>query len=194
MPKSVFYNLPFEKREKIFSVLKKEFKNNPFQKVNVKSIVEESGIARGSFYQYFENLEDAYFTILEKETVDIHELFIDIFQKKENNLIKSLHDYGCMISDIIFDENRYMIYKNKYLYWNEDLNNSWEKSHKNQEKLFLDIIDKNFIDFEKIHFIKSIIHGLIERVFREGWSKEKFLEKYIKYVNFIEKGVSYGDF
>lgn len=194
MPKEVFYNLPDEKREKILVVLKKEFKSKPFQKVNVKAIVEESGIARGSFYQYFENLEDAYFTILEKETVDIHGLFIKIFVLKDRNLRESLVEYGKEISEIIFDQNSYMIYKNRYLYWNEDLNKSWESSHRNQEKLFRDMSENGLMDLEKIHFIKSIIHSLIERIFRENWSKEEFLEKYIKHLIWIEKGVIDGNF
>ena len=50
MPKEVFYNLAKEKQEKIIFVLKEEFKAKPFQKVNVKEIVEKAGIARGSFY------------------------------------------------------------------------------------------------------------------------------------------------
>lgn len=70
--KTYFFRLPSEKQQKILSVLETEFKIKPFPKVNVKEIFEKSGIARGSFYQYFEDLEDAYFTILEKETVDIH--------------------------------------------------------------------------------------------------------------------------
>lgn len=194
MPKEVFYNLPDEKREKILVVLKKEFKSKPFQKVNVKAIVEESGIARGSFYQYFENLEDAYFTILDKETVDIHGLFIKIFVLKDRNLRESLVEYRKEISEIIFDQNSYMIYKNRYLYWNEDLNKSWESSHRNQEKLFRDMSENGLMDLEKIHFIKSIIHSLIERIFRENWSKEEFLEKYIKHLIWIEKGVIDGNF
>ena len=82
MPKEVFLKLPAEKQQKILFVLETEFKTKPFQKVNVKEIVEKSGIVRGSFQKYFENLEGAYFTILEKETIDIHELFMKIFAEK----------------------------------------------------------------------------------------------------------------
>lgn len=193
MPKEVFYNLAKEKQEKIIFVLKEEFKAKPFQKVNVKEIVEKAGIARGSFYQYFENLEDAYFTILDKETVDIHKLFMKMFLLKNRNLSEALIAYGHEIADILFDENTYMIYKNRYLYWNEDLNHSWEASHKNQEELFKDMSDKGLMDLEKIHFVKSVIHSLIQRLFRESWSKEEFIEKYIKHLSWIEKGVTYGN-
>lgn len=113
---------------KILSILETEFKTKPFRKVNVKEIVEESGIARGSFYQCFENLEDAYFTIFEKETVDIHALFMKIFAEKNKQLIPALEEYGIEVAEILFNEQTYMIYKNRYLYWSEDLNRIWEQS------------------------------------------------------------------
>ena len=150
IPKEVFYNLTKEKQEKIIFVFKEAFEAKPFQKVNVKEIVEKAGIARSSFYQYFKNLEDAYFTILNKETVDIHKLFMKMFLLKNRNLSEALIAYGHKIADILFDENTYMIYKNRYLYQNEDLNNSWEASHKNQEELFKGMSDKGLMDLEKI--------------------------------------------
>lgn len=104
MPKDVFLKFPAEKQEKILAVLETEFKTKPFQKVNVKEIVENSEIAYGSFYQYFENLEDAYFTILEKETVDIHALFMKIFAEKDKQLILALEDYGIQVAEILFNE------------------------------------------------------------------------------------------
>lgn len=104
MPKEVFLNLPAEKQQKILAVLETEFKTKPFQKVNVKEIVEKSGIARGSFYQYFENLEDAYFTILEKEMVDIHTLFMNIFSEKNKQLNTALEEYGIQVAEILFNK------------------------------------------------------------------------------------------
>ena len=193
MPKEVFFNLSDEKRDKITSVLRDEFRSKPFYKVNVKDIVEKAGIARGSFYQYFENLEDAYFTILNKETVDVHELFMKKFLLKCKDIIVALEEYATEIADILFDEDNYMIYKNRYLYWNEDLNCSWMSSHKSFDKSFSQMSDSKLIDLEKIYFVKSVIHSLIERLFREGWSKEEFIEKYLKHLNYLDKGVSYGN-
>lgn len=193
MPKEVFFNLSDEKRDKITSVLREEFRSKPFCKVNVKDIVEKAGIARGGFYQYFENLEDAYFTILNKETVDVHELFMKIFLLKDKNIILVLKEYATEVADILFDKDNYMIYKNRYLYWNEDLNCSWMSSHKSFDKSFSQMSDSKLIDLEKIYFVKSVIHSLIERLFREGWSKEEFIEKYLKHLNYLDKGVSYGN-
>lgn len=44
MPKEVFLKLPAEKQEKILAVLETDFKTKPFQKENVKEIVEKGVI------------------------------------------------------------------------------------------------------------------------------------------------------
>ena len=66
MPKQTFYNLSEDKRNLIDEVLKDEFSTKPFKDCNVKNIVERLSIARGSFYQYFDDLMDSYFYILDK--------------------------------------------------------------------------------------------------------------------------------
>ncbi len=122
MAKDTFNNLNQEKQDKIIRSLKKIFQEKPLQQVTVKEIVEDLDIARGSFYQYFQDLIDAYFTFLDKETVDIHKKFMEIFVSESRNLQTSLELYGQDLSQILFQEETYNIYKNKYVYWDEALN------------------------------------------------------------------------
>ncbi len=65
MPKETFFNLKEAKRNRIIKVALAEFSSKPYQKVNVTDIIKESGIARGSFYQYFEGLSDLYEYLIE---------------------------------------------------------------------------------------------------------------------------------
>lgn len=58
MPKETFMKLPQEKKDKIILAAKKEFSRVSFEETSIKNIVEDAGIARGSFYQYFESKED----------------------------------------------------------------------------------------------------------------------------------------
>ena len=102
MAKDTFENLKTDKKEKVLIVLKKIFQEKPFQEVTVKEIVEELGIARGSFYQYFDDLEDAYFTVLNVEVTDIHKLFMKLLYEKKGNLEIALLEYSELISDILF--------------------------------------------------------------------------------------------
>lgn len=58
MPKETFLNLPEEKKKKIIKAAQNEFERVPLEQASIKNIVENAGIARGSFYQYFESKED----------------------------------------------------------------------------------------------------------------------------------------
>lgn len=60
MPKETFYNLPAERREAIVKVAIDEFAENDYRNASISRIVARAGIAKGSFYQYFENKQDLY--------------------------------------------------------------------------------------------------------------------------------------
>lgn len=60
MPKPTFFNLPEDKQERIIDAAIIEFKDNNFDSSSINKIVENSGIAKGSFYQYFEDKKDLY--------------------------------------------------------------------------------------------------------------------------------------
>ncbi len=64
MPKDTFFHLPQEKRQLIEAVAIAEFAENSSKSASVNAIVNNSGIAKGSFYQYFENMDDLYQYVL----------------------------------------------------------------------------------------------------------------------------------
>lgn len=60
MPKDTFFNLPQEKQDRILDISLEEFYNQGYEKASISRIVETAGIAKGSFYQYFEGKEDLF--------------------------------------------------------------------------------------------------------------------------------------
>ncbi len=64
MPKTTFANLPEAKRQAITTIALEEFAANPYQAVSISRIVARAQIAKGSFYQYFEDKKDLYFHLL----------------------------------------------------------------------------------------------------------------------------------
>lgn len=64
MPKETFFNLPDEKRELIENISITEFAAKGFDKASVNTIVKNSGIAKGSFYQYFDDKKDLFLHLL----------------------------------------------------------------------------------------------------------------------------------
>lgn len=58
MPTERFLNLPEEKQKRIIQASLTEFSRVPFEEVSINRIIQDAGIARGSFYQYFEDKQD----------------------------------------------------------------------------------------------------------------------------------------
>lgn len=66
MPKQTFHNLPKEKQETILDAALKEFSEYGYDLASIQRMVENSGIPRGSFYQYFEDKTDIYGAIMQE--------------------------------------------------------------------------------------------------------------------------------
>lgn len=64
MPNATFFNLPAEKRQQITDIAIAEFAEHPYRSASISRIVAQAGIAKGSFYQYFEGKEDLYAYLL----------------------------------------------------------------------------------------------------------------------------------
>lgn len=64
MPKQTFFNLPQEKRESIVNAAVKEFAEYGLENASTNRIVANSGISKGSFYQYFEDKQDVFMYLL----------------------------------------------------------------------------------------------------------------------------------
>ncbi|MCL2056951.1 MAG: TetR/AcrR family transcriptional regulator [Oscillospiraceae bacterium] len=64
MPKQTFFNLTEEKREHILDVAIREFAERGYSAASISHMVAEAHIAKGSFYQYFEDKDDLYIYII----------------------------------------------------------------------------------------------------------------------------------
>lgn len=65
MPKQTFFNLDEDKRDTLIDALKKEFSRVNVHEASISNIVKHAQIPRGSFYQYFDDKEDAFLYVLE---------------------------------------------------------------------------------------------------------------------------------
>jgi AcrR family transcriptional regulator len=73
MPKQTFFNLPDEKRNTIVNAAIDEFAEYGLENASTNRIVANSGISKGSFYQYFEDKQDIFMyllTVLEQEKME----------------------------------------------------------------------------------------------------------------------------
>ncbi len=85
MPKDTFFNLPEEKRQGLTQALLEEFAENDYRSASVSRVVERAGIAKGSFYQYFEDKKDCYLYLL-RLAVDEKRAFVSRIPPPEHGL------------------------------------------------------------------------------------------------------------
>ena len=75
MPTDTFFRLPEEKRARIMDSAWSEFTAVPYAEASINRIVQTSRIPRGSFYQYFEDKNDLFLTLID----EIRDRFLDLF-------------------------------------------------------------------------------------------------------------------
>ena len=75
MPTDTFFRLPEEKRARILEGAWSEFTAVPYAEASINRIVQTSRIPRGSFYQYFEDKNDLFLTLID----EIRDQFLDLF-------------------------------------------------------------------------------------------------------------------
>ncbi|PAT01112.1 hypothetical protein CI105_08255, partial [Candidatus Izimaplasma bacterium ZiA1] len=112
MPKNAFFNISEEKRKRFIEVSIDEFTTKSFETVSVNSIIKRLDIPRGSFYSYFENLEDL-FTYLFKSIREDRIIYARTLVNDSNNdyftFIKKLFAYDF---DKFKSECKYSLFRN----------------------------------------------------------------------------------
>lgn len=196
MPKETFKNLPGKKQRLILETIKREFEEHSIMDASVKDIVTALGISRGSFYTYFENLEESYFTILELETIETHELFLRTFREKKGDLFKALDQYGRELAQELFKKDKYALYRNRFLYWTTELDALWKKyyqDHQNEKRVEVEAELRQNNDTkmkEVMNYVRAIVHELIKRAFLEKWDSEAFLAHYENQMSWMKNGLN----
>ncbi len=95
MPKQTFLNLPEEKRETIMNAAVEEFAEYGLENASTNRIVKNSGIAKGSFYQYFEDKQDVFMYLLS----DIEQKEMEFFKDRHppNINMDTFHYFRWMV-------------------------------------------------------------------------------------------------
>lgn len=82
LPKRAVSNqAKLQKRTRIMQEARTLFKDHPFQKINVNTIAQKSGVAKGTVFVYFKTKEDIFLAILQSE---FEQLFNDLYLNLES--------------------------------------------------------------------------------------------------------------
>lgn len=141
MPKDTFMNLNEEKREKVEKTMEKEFARATFEKASVSRIVKDAEIPRGSFYQYFEDKEDAIRYIVQKHISLEHKMMYELLLQTQGNIF----DMAVLVFEKMTNETK-----------ETDKRELYKNIMKEIKKNNIDIFDEN-LKFDDLEQVKSII-------------------------------------
>src|SRR5699024_12625747 len=137
LPRQTFFNLPEEKRDTLIHAAKNEFSRVSLYEASIANIVKEADIPRGSFYQYFEDKDDLYFYLLDKQGEELWKTLITNLKEHQGDLFESLLDLFHTILRMIDDEEARNFYRNVIL----NMNYRTEKTF-NQNVAYVKFIEK----------------------------------------------------
>lgn len=199
MPKETFMKLPEEKKEKILKAAKKEFARVPFSETSIKNIVEDAGIARGSFYQYFETKEDLLEYIISNHAMMVNKSTEETFYKTNGDIFEvfiSIYDY---VLAQCKEEEEFRLYKNIF----ENMKNSEDgiflstiKKYKPKEiSEYYNFINKENLKIENKNDLKLIMK-MLDNITKKAVimsfkynDKNKAKDDYLKMINYLKFGV-----
>ncbi len=114
MPKSTFYSLDENKRKAVLDAAFNEFSRVPFDEASIKNIINEAGIPRGSFYQYFENKEDLYIYIIHNIGASKFVSLTKLLKDNRGDLFKAFNMLFIQEMELFKNKKYHELFKNFY--------------------------------------------------------------------------------
>ena len=120
---------------------------------------------------------------------DIHLKFLECLTEQAGDLHAALQNFGQAMSQFVFDQDKYDLYYYRYLHWTDALSRDWHQKKRSYYQSFYAKLNGLDLDLEVLQYVKVVVHGLIERIFRDNLSQEQFLSIYQQQMEWIEKGI-----
>jgi AcrR family transcriptional regulator len=197
MPRDTFFNLAEEKKKKILDAAEAEFSEHELFKSRVSNIIKNAGIPRGSFYQYFEDLDDLYYYVIDDF---FNEFFIqgtkytedtnDVFQFSINSFE---YDYDAYTND---KRHQFMMNVMKSISHNEDYLDRFNQKRDSYIETILSKMDLSNIRFtdkkeliKMYQMIQNVKRNVIQRSLTDDLSKEEAMNEIEWYIDILRKGL-----
>lgn len=200
MPTNTFFNLPAEKKHKILKAANKEFARVPLEQASIKNIVEDAEIARGSFYQYFENKQDLFEYIMTSKTGDMEKNLIEMIEQENGNIINifiNIYDHLIEVGKIRRNNKLFrQMFENIKTSDNLMLTRK-EEMNKKLEKILQDLYSKNkdILNIKNEEEFKLVIEILSAITRRRIVASLKYKnsaearEDFLKEIEYIKRGI-----
>ena len=155
MPKATFFNLNPEKQTHIIDIAIEEFNTYGYDKASVSRIVKSAGIATGSFYQYFVNLEDVLLHIMDKFV----KIKLEYFKKEHSSIMEQ--DFKNITFREYLGKNSVITLKLKAHY--PAMFALWDRVYEISDKTLIEKIYSNASVDESVQSFTELFGGIYQK-------------------------------
>lgn len=196
MAKQTFLNLPEQKQKTIFKALKKEFSKVPLKDALVSNIIKDAKIPRGSFYQYFNDIEDAYFYVIDEYSKDIKKYLLDEIKNNNGDIILAYRQLYMYILDIIEKKDNKAYFEKIFLNMSYEVQSMFTPNFNDGLNKILNHVDISKLNISNkfnlayvLEIIESTMMNNIIKSYKRNLSREKNIEIFEKELALICIGI-----
>lgn len=204
MPKDTFFNLPPEKRALILDVAISEFAQYSYDAASINRMVTQAGIAKGSFYQYFEDKRDLFLYLMELVSREKAKYIAPVMMNPEDHdiftLLRELYISGIRFAgeNPQYSEigNRLIIHKDEPIY-QEVLADSMPAAYDFFEAILESAIARGDvradIDIKMFAYMIASLNALVVQYYAADTDKpfdQEMMAGIDEFIEFLKSGIS----
>lgn len=196
MAKQTFLNLPDEKRMIVLKALKKEFSRVPLKDALVSNIIKTAKIPRGSFYQYFNDIEDAFYYVVEEYSTKIKKYLLESLVKNKGDIIISYRQLYKYIIELIETGEDKEYFEKIFLNLNYEIEKMFTPNFNDGLNLIINHVDISRLNISSkfglgylLDIIESIMMTNIVKSYKRNLSKDKNIEVFEKELALVCVGI-----
>lgn len=196
MPTRTFLNLTKEKRLRVLRAAKKEFSRVPLEKAVIANIVKDADIPRGSFYQYFYDLDDLFVYVLDYMYGIDRKKFTKFLNDTNGDVIEALKiRFSDEIDKLSSEDNRqFRINAITTLFNQENLASKMiplaieKQDHLDMTYFPVEVQkQKNFSNF--INMVKMIGDVCVRKYLTKTAKEDEIKNYYNECIDFVKEGI-----
>ena len=196
MAKQTFLNLPEEKKFNVLNSLKKEFSRAALKDALVSNINNDAKKPRGRLYQYFENIEDSYYYVIEEYSKDIKKYLLDEIKNNNGDIISAYRNLYIYILDIIEKEENKAYFEKIFLNMSYEVQSMFTPNFNDGLNKIINHVDISNLNISSrfniayvLDIIESTMMNNIIKSYKRNLSREKNIEVFEKELALICVGI-----
>ena len=100
MPQKTFLNLSEDRKKEILNICFEEFAVYDYESASLSRIIDALGLAKGSFYRYFENKKDLYLYLADYAGKSVYSNFSNYFNRPEKGFFENWLDFFMSFAEL----------------------------------------------------------------------------------------------